>query len=336
MILQSDRLIFRRMDGNDYNNLCKILQDERCMYAYEHAFSDTEVKEWLDRQLYRYRRWGFGLFALINKETGEFVGQAGLTVQEWNDKLTVEIGYLLCYDAWHKGYATEAAKALKKFAFEELGLSQVSTIIRDNNLASRRVAERNGAGIVDRIVKHYYNIDMPHLIYLIKNPNETSEFVSVKTEAQFVCLAALADTVFREYYSSILSAEQIDYMIGKFLSLKSLKNQFQNENYRFYLVQEDGVFAGFIALQPQDDKLFLSKLYLNKEFRGKGYGKRMLNFVFDEAKRESFKSVYLTVNRFNTPSIEVYKKYGFNIVDEQKTDIGNDFYMDDFIMEKET
>lgn len=209
MIFETERLVVRRMDENDYDNLCSILQDERCMYAYEHAFSDEEARDWLERQLYRYSRWGFGLFALINKETGKFVGQAGLTVQEWKDKLTVEIGYLLCFDSWHKGYAAEAAKALKKYAFEELELSQVSTIIRENNLPSRHVAERIGSQVVDRIVKHYYNIDMPHLIYLAKNPDGAKEFVRVKTQGQFVCLAALADTVFREYYSSILSRNKL-------------------------------------------------------------------------------------------------------------------------------
>lgn len=222
----------------------------------------------------------------------------------------------------------------KKYAFEELGLSQVSTIIRENNLSSRRVAERNGSKPVDMIVKHYYNIDMPHIIYLVKNPNGAKEFVEVKTEAQFVTLAALADNVYHEYYSSLLSAEQIDYMVEKFLSFSVLHNQAENENYRFYLVQEDGVFAGFTAVQPQGDKLFLSKLYITKEFRGKGYGRRTLDFVMSEAKRENLKSVYLTVNRGNASSIAVYEKYGFKKIREQDADIGNGFVMDDYVMEK--
>lgn len=334
MIFETERLIARRLTENDFDNLCTILQDEKCMYAYEHAFSDEEAKAWLDRQIFRYNSYGFGLWALIEKSTGKFVGQAGLTLQEWGNKLTVEIGYLLRRDCWHKGFATEAAAACKKYAFEELGLSQVSTIIRENNLSSRRVAERNGSKPVDTMVKHYYNIDMPHIIYLVKNPNGAKEFVEVKTEAQFVTLAALADTVYHEYYSLLLSAEQIDYMVEKFLSFSSLKNQAENENHRFYLVQEDGVFVGFTAIQPHGDKLFLSKLYITKEFRGKGYGRRTLDFVLNEAKRENLKSVYLTVNRGNIPSIAVYEKYGFKKICEQDADIGRGFVMDDYVFEK--
>lgn len=333
MIFETERLIARRMDKTDFDNLCTILQDERVMYAYEHAFSDEEARDWLNRQIARYNRWGFGLWALIEKSTGEFIGQAGLTMQEWNDKLTVEIGYLLRFDSWHKGYATEAAEACKKYAFDELGVSEVSSIIRENNLPSRRVAERNGLKETDTIVKHYYNTEMMHIVYTTQNPIQ-KEFVKIETEAQFVTLASLADTVYHEYYSSILTNEQIDYMVEKFLSLSALHREADEENYRFYLVQEDGVFVGFIAVQPQGDRLFLSKLYLTKEYRGNGYGKRMMNFVFDEAKKENLKSVYLTVNRYNTPSIKIYEKSGFKKVEEKATDIGNGFIMDDYIMEK--
>lgn len=333
MIFETERLIVRRMDKNDFSNLCKILQDKRVMYAYEHAFSDEEVWEWLNRQIERYNRWGFGLWALIEKSTGEFIGQAGLTVQDWRDKKTVEIGYLLCFDSWHKGYAIEAAKACKKYAFEELGVSEVSSIIRENNLPSRRVAERNGLTSDDRIVKHYYNMEMPHIVYTMKNPRQ-QEFVKVETEAQFRTFAALADTVYHEYYSSLLTVEQIDYMVDKFLSLPALHREANEENYSFYLTQEDGIFVGFVAVQPQGDKLFLSKLYLSKEYRGKGYGKKMMNFVFSKAKKDGFKSVYLTVNRYNAPSIKIYEKSGFNKISEKAADIGNGFIMDDYIMEK--
>lgn len=94
MILETDRLYFREMNRADYGALCKILQDEETMYAYEGAFSDEEAQEWLDRQLSRYQKWGFGLWAVILKETGEMIGQCGLTMQPWKDEEVLEIGYL--------------------------------------------------------------------------------------------------------------------------------------------------------------------------------------------------------------------------------------------------
>ena len=85
MILETERLILRKMDQNDYDALHKILADEETMYAYEGAFSDEEVQNWLDRQLERYVRDGHGLWAVVLKENGEMIGQCGLTIQPWKE-----------------------------------------------------------------------------------------------------------------------------------------------------------------------------------------------------------------------------------------------------------
>lgn len=155
MILETERLYLREMKQSDFNSLCKIMQDKETMYAYEGAFSDTEVQEWLDRQIFRYQKWGFGLWAVIRKETDEMIGQCGLTMQPWKDREVLEIGYLFQRLFWHKGYAMEAAKACKKYAFEVLNADEVCSIIRDTNTASQNVAIRNGMIAVDSWTKHY-------------------------------------------------------------------------------------------------------------------------------------------------------------------------------------
>lgn len=169
MIIETERLILRKMDNGDYSALCKILQDEDVMYAYEHAFSDDEADEWLKKQLVRYETDGIGLWAVVLKENGEVIGQCGLTKQLWWGENIVEVGYLFRKDFWHKGYATEAAVACKDYAFNSLGEKRVYSIIRDLNLPSRRVALRNGMKVCGVQVKHYYGIDMPHLIYCVSN-----------------------------------------------------------------------------------------------------------------------------------------------------------------------
>ena len=176
-ILETDRLILRELERDnekDYKGLCSILQDRETMYAYEHAFSDEEVNQWFENQLNRYKTYGFGLWAVILKENNEFIGQCGLTIQQVNKEINgsnelLEIGYLFNKKYWHKGFASEAASACKNYAFNTLNADRVYSIIRDNNKASQNVAVRNGMTIIDNIVKHYYNIDMPHYIFCVEN-----------------------------------------------------------------------------------------------------------------------------------------------------------------------
>ena len=167
MIFETERLYLREMNQSDFNSLCKILQDEETMYAYQGAFNDAEVQEWLDRQISRYQKWGFGLWAVILKETEKMIGQCGLTMQPWKDKEVLEIGYLFQRQYWHKGYATEAARECKKYAFEILKAKEVCSIIRDTNISSQNVAIRNGMIKADSWIKHYRGVDMLHYRYIV-------------------------------------------------------------------------------------------------------------------------------------------------------------------------
>ena len=166
VILETERLLLREINADDFGALCRIMQDAETMYAYEGAFSDEEAQNWLNRQLSRYRENGFGLWAVVLKETDEMIGQCGLTIQPWKNEEVLEIGYLFQRKFWHNGYATEAAAACKKYAFEVLKADEVCSIIRDTNLPSQRVAERNGMTKTDEWTKHYRGVDMPHFRFV--------------------------------------------------------------------------------------------------------------------------------------------------------------------------
>jgi RimJ/RimL family protein N-acetyltransferase len=168
MILQTDRLSLREMRQTDYPDLCKILQDPDVMYAYEGAFNANEVQEWLDKQMNSYRKYGFGLWAVILNETGEMIGQCGLTVQKYSTHQVLEVGYLFQKAFWHRGYATEAAIACRDHAFDILNADEVFSIIRDNNMASQNVAKRIGMKIRDTFIKHYRGMDMPHYLFSVE------------------------------------------------------------------------------------------------------------------------------------------------------------------------
>ena len=167
IVIETPRLQLREMTPADRPALCRILQDSEVMYAYNGPFSDEEVDEWLERQLARYRQYGYGLWAVVLKATGEMIGQCGLTLQHWNGREMLETGYLFQRSHWHQGYATEAARACMDYAFGTLNSPLVCSIIRDNNLPSQQVALRNGmtrqAGVM---VKHYRGAGMPHWLFV--------------------------------------------------------------------------------------------------------------------------------------------------------------------------
>ncbi|HPJ01665.1 MAG TPA: GNAT family N-acetyltransferase [Candidatus Limiplasma sp.] len=173
-ILKTDRLVLREITPDDLPALAAILQDEQTMYAYEGAFSDAETQAWLDRMLARYAKDGFGLWAVCLKDTGEMIGQIGITLQPVEGEEVPEIGYLLNRAHWHKGYAAEAAKACKRYAFDVLKFPEIYSIIRDSNIASMNVAIKNGMTIRKRFIKHYRGVDMPHFLFGVKKSDTNS------------------------------------------------------------------------------------------------------------------------------------------------------------------
>ena len=168
IILETERLVLREMEQGDFADLAEILQDPEVMYAYEHDFTDADVQAWLDRQRRRYARNGFGLWAVILKETDQMVGQAGLTMQPYQGGEVLEIGYLLKKRFWGRGYAREAAAACKRYAFDTMKKNKVCSIIKTDNLASIRVAESIGMKREAAFTARYYNGDMPHFLYAVE------------------------------------------------------------------------------------------------------------------------------------------------------------------------
>ncbi len=158
------------------------------------------------------------------------------------------------------------------------------------------------------------------------------ELYTVSSHEQMETLAALAKEVWHEHYDPLIGSEQVDYMLEQFQSVQAIEKQTARENYLYKLAVLNGKAIGYYAIQPQPPKMFLSKIYLLREYRGKGFARMMLQDII--AQSQDARSLYLTVNKGNVDSIAVYQKLGFEIVDLVKTDIGSGFYMDDYIMEK--
>lgn len=157
------------------------------------------------------------------------------------------------------------------------------------------------------------------------------KFQEVVSNAQIAEVARLGAEIWREHYSALLGEMQIAYMLEKYQSERAVAAQLADSGYRYWLILDEGRPCGYCGFVREADRLFLSKLYLRREVRGRGIARLVLEKLKAEA--AGLRSIYLTVNKENSGSIAVYQKLGFREIDAVKTDIGGGFYMDDYIME---
>ena len=142
-------------------------------------------------------------------------------------------------------------------------------------------------------------------------------------------LAKLASKIWHEYWPCLLSEDQINYMVKNFQSEEAISEQIKNECYQYYFLIQNKEIIGYTGISNKKDYLFLSKLYILKDYRHKGFGK----IAFEKIKKLGFNKIRLTVNKYNTNAYNAYLKYGFKVIDSVVTDIGSGFVMDDYIME---
>lgn len=160
--------------------------------------------------------------------------------------------------------------------------------------------------------------------------------ITPATSPEHIAITAnLAHKIWNQHYVPIIGQAQVDYMIDKFQNVEAFTKQIE-DGYLYYLISQDCVHCGYLALVPDipNEKLMVSKIYVDADFRGFGLGLKLMNFAVDLAQKSHAKTVWLTVNKHNSNSINWYKNYGFKIIKSIQLDIGNGFVMDDYLMEK--
>lgn len=144
-VLETERLVLRPMRADDFAALWRVFTDPRVMAAFaSEPFTQAQMTTWIDRNLVHQAEHGWGLFSLVLKSEGDLIGDCGLEWMTLDDGGVAELGYDLRSDVWGRGLATEAACAVRDFAFGPAGLSNLISLIRAGNDASRRVAEKVG------------------------------------------------------------------------------------------------------------------------------------------------------------------------------------------------
>ena len=149
MQLETPRLMLREMPPADYAALYAVLADSDIMRHYPYTFDEARVRRWIARNQERYRVFGFGLWAVTLKETGEMIGDCGITMQQINDAILPEIGYHIRADQQRKGYAGEAARACRDWAFRTTPFQTLYSYMKADNLPSAATARANGMRLID-------------------------------------------------------------------------------------------------------------------------------------------------------------------------------------------
>ena len=180
MILETDRLLLREMTLSHLDALLLVLGDAESMRYYPKPFDCEMVQKWIDRQRRNYAQHGVGLWAMVLKATGEVIGDCGLIWQEVEGHQELEIGYHVRRDQQMQGYATEAAYACQDYAFNVLGCDRVISLIRPENIPSRRVAEKNDLKLVQETLWR----DIPHYIYAVQRSESKLLATSNLSEAE--------------------------------------------------------------------------------------------------------------------------------------------------------
>ena len=149
MIIETEHLFLREMKESDFDALYKVLADSDIMQHYPYTFDENRVINWIQRNIERYRIFGFGLWAVCLKETGEMIGDCGITLQLIDGQIKPEIGYHIRADKQRNGYAKEAAIAVRDWAFNNTPFNVVYSYMKHTNEPSYKTAISYGCKQVD-------------------------------------------------------------------------------------------------------------------------------------------------------------------------------------------
>ena len=167
----------------------------------------------------------------------------------------------------------------------------------------------------------------------VRSMDPEMRIVQASSDSDLRIISSLARTIWKEHYEPMIQPGETDYMLDRFQSFEAMKEQV-HKSYSYLMMVVRNEVVGYAAYVIEDDRMFLSKLYVLKDFRGRGYSSKMFSYLEEAARSAGVGRITLTVNRMNEHSIEVYRHCGFIVTGEQDMPIGNGFSMDDYLMER--
>lgn len=160
----------------------------------------------------------------------------------------------------------------------------------------------------------------------------TVNFHPATTDGAIQTIATIAEEIWHQHFTPIIGEAQVNYMVDKFQSYPAISTQIREGGYEYFIIESSHTPCGYIGVHQEDDALFLSKLYIKKDFRGQHLATQGLTFLVGLCKERKLTKIWLTCNKHNDNTLKIYDHLGFKITDEQVADIGNGFVMDDYIL----
>ena len=167
-MIETERLLLRKFSTDDVEALLPILSDPTTMRFWPKPFAFEDVENWIARSLQSYEEHGFGKYAVVLKASGTLIGDCGILRLPVQGEPVNDLGYIIHHPFWRQGYATEAARAVKDYAFDVLKLDVLHANMAWDHDGSRRVAENVGMQKVREYVNER-NRNIRTLLYAIHN-----------------------------------------------------------------------------------------------------------------------------------------------------------------------
>jgi len=324
MIIETERLLLREYTMNDFDALYEILSDAETMQHYPAPYDEAGTRRWIEWNLDNYSKYGFGLWAVILKENGEFIGDCGLTIQNIDGESLPEIGYHINKKYWRRGLAKEAAQAVRDWAFENTEYPSLYSYCKYTNVASYKTAKAIGM----HFEKEYPDA-ADGITYVSVIHRSEAELRKTMNSGKILETTRLILRRWEDSDAEDLYKYACDPDVGPIAgwpphqsieeSRDVIRNVFNGEEAYAVCLKEDGKAIGAIELKlnghtdmtERDDECELG-YWLGKPFWGRGIMpeavKEMLRHAFEDC---GMQKVWIGYYEGNTRSKRVQEKCGF-------------------------
>ena len=305
MVIETERLILRDYNLEDFDALFEILSDAEIMQHYPKPYDEEMTKHWIEWNIQNYKEYGFGIWAVELKETGKFIGDCGITIQNIDGEFLPEIGYHIHKKYWRKGLGSEAARAVRDWAFENTKYDCLYSYMKYTNIGSFSTAIANGM----KKVKEYP--DPKNTIsyaYAITREEWQKMKMDIRKMEQ-VDIAACADILCSVYNNELWQCRW-----SREVAIEYLTDFYNMQKFVGYVIEADGMICGAIFAHEKvwwnNSEVFVEEMFVQPDLQRKGYGTMLLEKVEEYIKEKGLAGMTLSTNRY-APAPKFYGKNGF-------------------------